>query len=99
MKVLVVGAAGGVGHALVEQAVARGHDVTAFVRDALNYRRTEVRVVAGDARDPHKMSEAVAGQNAVVNAIGGPPPGRVPAWTAMSATRSWKRYTNIASAD
>jgi putative NADH-flavin reductase len=82
MKILVVGAAGGVGRALVEQAVARAHEVTAFVRDASNYRRPEIRVVAGDARDPRKMSEAVSGQDAVVNAIGGKTP-----WTPTGLDR------------
>jgi len=33
MNILVLGAAGGVGRLIVGQALARGHKVTAFVRD------------------------------------------------------------------
>ncbi|MEP7037460.1 MAG: NAD(P)H-binding protein, partial [Acidobacteriota bacterium] len=37
MKILVIGAGGKTGRAVVEQAVAAGHEVTAFVRSASEY--------------------------------------------------------------
>ncbi len=37
MKVLVIGAAGKTGRAVVEQALAAGHDVTAFVHETKGY--------------------------------------------------------------
>ncbi len=71
MKLLVLGAAGKTGRAVVDQAIERGHDVTAFVHTADEYHRTDVRVVVGDARDQHSVFTAVHGQNAVIDALGG----------------------------
>jgi putative NADH-flavin reductase len=70
MKVLVIGAGAGTGRLIVEQAVARGHEVTAFVRNPRHNDRAAVRVVVGDARDGKAISAAVAGQDAVFNTIG-----------------------------
>ncbi|GAB7523847.1 NAD(P)-dependent oxidoreductase [Paraburkholderia sp. 2C] len=70
MKILVIGAGAGTGRQIVEQAVARGHEVTAFVRNPRQYDRANVRVVVGDARDEKAISMAVAGQDAVFNTIG-----------------------------
>lgn len=75
MKVLVLGAAGKTGTAVVSQAQAAGHEVTAFVHDATSYGAPpDVTVVAGDATDPDTVSKAVAGQDAVVDTIGGATP-------------------------
>jgi putative NADH-flavin reductase len=70
MKILVIGAGAGTGREIAEQAVARGHEVTAFVRNPRRYDRADVRVVVGDARDEKAISVAVAGQDAVFNTIG-----------------------------
>ena len=69
MKVLVIGAAGKSGEALVNEALAAGHKVTAFVRGAAQYKKANVRVVAVDV--------AVAGQDAVIDALGGKTPWKV----------------------
>ena len=61
MKVLVIGAAGRSGEALVDEALAAGHKVTAFVRGAAQYKKANVRVVAGDALDAAAVDAAVAG--------------------------------------
>ncbi len=75
MKVLVVGAAGKTGSAVVEKAVAAGHQVTAFVHKAADYKGPAgVRVVEGDAADSGAMDAAVAGQEAVLDTIGGKTP-------------------------
>ena len=74
MKILVIGAAGKTGEALVQQALAAGHEVTAFVHDDSDYRRDGVRVVEGDVLDSAKIDPAVAGQDAVLDAIGGSTP-------------------------
>ncbi len=71
MKVLVVGAAGKSGRAVVEQALAAGHDVTAFVHETKGYLSdSNVRVVEGDARDRSAMDSAMLGQDAVIDTIG-----------------------------
>jgi putative NADH-flavin reductase len=74
MKILVVGAAGRVGWQVVQQARARGHEVTAFVHHASSCERDGVRLVTGDARNAAHMSRAVAGQNAVIDVVGGKTP-------------------------
>lgn len=75
MKVLVLGAGGKTGRAVVQQAVAAGHQVTAFVRDAGSYQGpTEVTVREGDATDADSIAGAVAGQDAVIDTIGGKTP-------------------------
>ena len=74
IKILVIGAAGKTGRAVVEQAVAAGHQVTAFVRKADKYDVTNVRVIAGDATSIAVMEAAVLGQDAVIDTIGGKTP-------------------------
>lgn len=74
MKILIIGATGGTGEALVQQALAAGHEVTAFVRDASEYHRAVAWVVEGDVLDAAKVADAVAGQDAVIDALGGSTP-------------------------
>jgi putative NADH-flavin reductase len=75
MKVLVIGAAGKLGQLTVDRAVAAGHAVTAFVRDAAKYPAPPgVEVSTGDATDPAAVGSAVAGQDAVIDTVGGETP-------------------------
>lgn len=75
MKVLVLGAGGKTGGAVVQQAVAAGHQVTAFVHHAGDYHvPTGVTVTEGDATDADAVAVAVAGQDAVIDTIGGKTP-------------------------
>ena len=77
MNVLVIGAAGRIGEALVNEALAAGHKVTAFVRRPAQYKKANVRVVAGDVLDAAAVDVAVAGQDAVIDALGGKTPWKV----------------------
>ncbi|MBD8141711.1 NAD(P)H-binding protein [Frigoribacterium sp. CFBP 13605] len=71
MKVLVLGATGGTGSHVLRVALSAGHDVTVLVRDASSLDVTEgVRVLTGDATSAEDVRAAVAGQDAVLNAIG-----------------------------
>ncbi|MGY3262829.1 NAD(P)-dependent oxidoreductase [Frigoribacterium sp. 2355] len=71
MKVLVLGATGGTGSHILRVALSAGHDVTVLVRDASSLDVTEgVRVLTGDATSAEDVRAAVAGQDAVLNAIG-----------------------------
>ncbi len=70
MNVLILGAAGKTGSALVEQALTRGHTVTAFVHSPDEYQRTDVRLASGDARDQASILAALQGQDAVIDALG-----------------------------
>ena len=74
MKVVVFGAAGKTGRAVVDQAKAAGHTVTAFVHNADDYDVPDVEVREGDATDPAAVDAALAGQDAVIDTIGGKTP-------------------------
>ncbi len=71
-RVLVVGATGGTGRQLVEQALARGLAVTAFVRTParLGIAHPALTVVQGDVLDPTGLARAAQGQDAVLCALG-----------------------------
>lgn len=71
-RVLVIGASGGTGRALVAQALERGYIVTAFVRDAERFQLADqnLTVIEGDVLDVHGVATAMAGQDAVVSALG-----------------------------
>jgi uncharacterized protein YbjT (DUF2867 family) len=74
MKVLVIGAAGKTGRAVVERAMKQGHQVTAFVHSDGGYDVPGVEVRAGDASDMATMEGAVLGQDAVIDTVGGKSP-------------------------
>lgn len=72
--VLVVGATGRTGVYTVEQLVAKGYRVRAFVRNADKARATlpaGVDIVVGDVRDPATIEPAMRGATRVISAIGG----------------------------
>ncbi|MFF7203039.1 MULTISPECIES: NAD(P)-dependent oxidoreductase [unclassified Streptomyces] len=72
MKLTVFGATGGVGHEIVRQALASGHQVTAVVRDAarLTVDDPALRVVTAGLNDPEALRPAVAGRDAVLSGVG-----------------------------
>ncbi|WP_063130397.1 NAD(P)-dependent oxidoreductase [Nocardia fusca] len=72
MRIAVFGATGTVGRHIVEQALARGYEVTALTRDAGRITRTHERlhIVEGDVLDPGAVERAVQGQDAVLVALG-----------------------------
>lgn len=72
MKIAVVGATGRTGALVVEQALARGHRVTAVARrpEAVLARHDNLQVVAADVLDRDTLLPALAGVEAVVSALG-----------------------------
>jgi putative NADH-flavin reductase len=68
-KLVVFGASGSTGRVLVAQALAAGHDVTAFVRDPVTA-PAGARVVVGDVLDKDAVDAAVAGHEVIVSALG-----------------------------
>jgi len=71
-RVLIVGATGGTGRQLVAQALERGHEVTALVRNpsALGVEHPRLRVLRGDVLDYASVEAAMQGQEAVISALG-----------------------------
>lgn len=74
MKLLVIGAAGKTGEAMVTQALARGYTVTAFVHSAKEFHGPGATVIEGDVLDAALVASAMAGQDAVFDALGGHTP-------------------------
>jgi putative NADH-flavin reductase len=72
MKVAVIGASRGVGRHIVEQALARGHEVTAAVRNPadLPLRHERLWVVTCDALDTVAVSAVIREQDVVFCALG-----------------------------
>ena len=72
MQLAILGASGKTGLLVCEQALAKGHEVTAFVRDPakLGELADRVRVVEGTLEDSEALSSAVRGADAVVSALG-----------------------------
>ncbi|MGB7265496.1 MAG: SDR family oxidoreductase [Terracidiphilus sp.] len=78
MRLFILGATGGVGRELVDQALKRNHRVTAFVRSPkkLGAPRDGLTVIEGNVLDAKAVAAAVEGHDAVLSAIGPPGPGR-----------------------
>ena len=72
MKILVIGSTGGTGRAIVEQALAQGHHVTAFARrpEEVTLRHERLEIAQGNVLDEKSVSEAVQGKDAVLSALG-----------------------------
>lgn len=72
MKLLCFGASGGTGRQLVEQALERGHAMTAFVRrpESMQASHARLDVVAGDIEDAGSIERAMPGHDAVLSALG-----------------------------
>ena len=74
MKIAVFGATGGSGRAIVSQALAAGHEVTAFTRNPSALEpHTGLRIVAGEIEEQAAVGKAIAGNEAVLCALGGRP--------------------------
>jgi len=73
MNLVVLGATGGTGRLVVEQALADGHTVTALVRspERLTLRNPNLHVIAGQATDPSAVSRALDGADALISTLGG----------------------------
>jgi putative NADH-flavin reductase len=72
VKVLIIGATGATGKSLMREALAQGHKVTALARNpsAAASEDHRLRVVEGNALDAPSLEAAVAGQDAVLSALG-----------------------------
>jgi len=72
-RILVVGATGGTGREVVLQALAAGHDVTAFARTAtrLPIEHPKLRAVDGALpQDAALLSNTMVGQDVVISTLG-----------------------------
>src|SRR5207248_6609840 len=72
MKLFVIGATGRTGREIVQQALARGHHLSAFVRspESMAIRNERLTVLTGNAVDETQLFEAMQNQDAVISALG-----------------------------
>ena len=98
MKVLVFGATGGTGVHVVQQALVKGFDVTAFARDPakINVQHPGLAVVQGDVLRQSSIDAVMDKHDAVICCLGSPatkagqlrsprytPRRRLPAWRPL----------------
>ena len=72
MRITVFGATGGTGRRLVEQAIAEGNEVVAYVRNPskLDMENEHLTVVQGELTDEELIEKAVKGVDAVISLLG-----------------------------
>ena len=72
MKLFVIGATGRTGREVVEQALARGHQVAAFVRspEGIKLKNERLTVIKGNAMDEDQLANAMQNHDAVVSTLG-----------------------------
>ncbi|KOG85544.1 NAD(P)-dependent oxidoreductase [Streptomyces varsoviensis] len=72
-KIALFGANGTIGSRVLREALNRGHQVTAVVRDPAKITDTHERltVATGDVLDPASVADVAAGQDVVISAVGG----------------------------
>lgn len=69
MKIALIGASGFAGSAILTEALARGHEVTALVREPARLEaRSGLDRLAVDALDSQALADALAGHDAVISA-------------------------------
>jgi putative NADH-flavin reductase len=72
VKLFVIGATGRTGRDIVQQALARNHHVTAFVRspESISLKNERLTVLKGNAMDENQLFQAVQNHDAVVSTLG-----------------------------
>ncbi len=76
MKILLLGATGAIGSRILQEALRRGHQVTAVARNPQGLTETDnLRVIAADARDTERMEALMREHDAVVASLSPRSPG------------------------
>src|SRR6266446_49529 len=72
MKLFVIGATGRTGREIVQQALARGHQVTAFVRspERITLKNARLTVRTGNVMDETQLFDAIENHDAVLSTLG-----------------------------
>jgi len=73
MKVVIFGANGKTGLLLVEQALAKGYQVVAYVRrpESILIENPKLKIVVGNLNEPLKLKDTISGADACISALGG----------------------------
>lgn len=72
MKLVLFGASGNIGRRVAREALGRGHEVTAVVRDPATFQSDDARlqVTRGDVTDPASVAQVARGADAILSAVG-----------------------------
>jgi putative NADH-flavin reductase len=72
MKIVVLGATGGIGVEIIRQAITRGHSVTAVARapERLQGFADHIQLVRGNPLNTREIEQAIVGHDAVLSAFG-----------------------------
>ncbi|GCE28849.1 hypothetical protein KDA_43330 [Dictyobacter alpinus] len=72
MKIALFGATGMIGQRVLDEALRRGHQVTAIVRDpaSMDLSNPNLVVVAGNVLDIESVAQKVVGHNIVISTLG-----------------------------
>ncbi|WP_327063519.1 NAD(P)H-binding protein [Kitasatospora purpeofusca] len=72
-KIALFGAGGTIGSRVLREALGRGHQVTAVVRDPrkITEQHPNLTLATGDVLDPASVAAVAKGQDVVVSAVGG----------------------------
>lgn len=72
MKIIIFGATGFSGQAILEEAVRQGHEVTVLVRDAskIPNKNNNVKIMEGNVLEPAVVSSVLHHQEAVIQCLG-----------------------------
>jgi len=92
MKILVSGATGNVGRLVVEQALARGHEVVALARNPQNLQIEHPNLTTGavDILDAQALKPWLQGVDAVISTVGiGTSKTPTTLYSAGSHARAW----------
>jgi putative NADH-flavin reductase len=76
MRLFILGASGHTGTQLIDLALARAHEVTAFVRspEKITRRHPLLHLVSGDPQSVDALAAALPGHDVVLSALGVRPP-------------------------
>lgn len=96
MRLFFIGATSRTGREIVQQALARGHHVTAFVRspESLTLTNERLTILKGNAMDENQLCHAMQNHDAVLSALGPREafkPSSLLHDSALATTRAMKR--------
>ena len=96
MKLFVIGATGRTGREIVQQALVRGHHVTAFVRspESIALKNERLSILKGNTTDESQLFEAMQNHDAVISTLGPREvfrPGTLLHDSALATTRAMNR--------
>jgi len=69
MKILLLGATGRTGKLIIEEAIRRGHKISAIARDPGKLKGYEIDIIQGTPYDYETVEKAITGCDAVINTL------------------------------